>query len=284
MVDDLAVRRASRPNGALLNEEESRAVNGDSTGEGTGHKTKDGKEKPPPLWRWFSAQHAHSIPERAAAALHCRDRWNLAYMRFSAIDRALAKEDSEYLNGFRELMDEYRLIFGIEDGDDDFARQTGVGGKMLPVSVEKCERCKREALPGTGLCARHGGQWISEKDMADMSRLLRERALTMSMGALRVLQDLMDNAKSEQVRSQTAIAILDRVGLGAHVNVNHSGNVTIESSDEAMDAIQSRLDQLAFNIQQKAELEARIDQSTALDGLGDIVDAELVPEPVERAQ
>lgn len=277
--DELAAKRATRPHGSLLSEEESRR----DSEPGSGHLTKDGKEKPPPLWRWFSAQHAHTNPDRASAALHCRDRWNLAYMRFSAIDRALAKEDSEHLNGFRELMDEYRLIFGIEDGDDDFARQTGVGGRMVPVSVERCEKCKREALPGTGLCGRHGGQWISEKDMADMSRLLRERALTMSMGALRVLQDLMDNAKSEQVRSQTAIAILDRVGLGAHVNVNHSGNVTIESSDEARIVLEKRLNTLAINARKQTEI-SQVEHSAVVDGLADIIDAEVIPEPEAQAR
>lgn len=197
-------------------------------------------------------------------------------MRFSAIDRALAKEDSEFLVGFRELLDEYRVVFDIADSDDDFARQTGVGGPMLPVSIERCEKCGRQAIPGTGQCARHGGQWISEKDMADISHRLRERILVMSESALRVLQDLMDNAKSEQVRSQTAAIILDRAGLGAHVNINHSGQITVADSDEAMVAIQDRLNSLAINIHKRAELEAAL--STDVDGLGDIVDAEVVPD------
>lgn len=267
MVDELASRRrATRPNGAYLTEEESRAQ--------TGPKDKEGKEKAPPLWRWFSSQTAHSIPERAAAAKHVRDRWNLAYQRFSLIDRALAKEDSEFLVGFRELLDEYRLVFGIDDNDDDFARQTGVGGPMLPVSIERCEKCSREAIPGTGQCARHGGQWITEKDMADISRRNTEKILALTTNALRTMEDLMDNAKSEQVRSQTAMAILDRAGFGARINVNHSGSIGIESIDEASAQIEERLASLAINIQKKAELEASLLPPDSV--TGEIIDAEIV--------
>lgn len=263
MTDELAKRRTERPNGSLLTEKESRAA-----------YVKGG---PMPLWQWFSGQTAHSVTIRAEAAKHVSGRFNLAYTRFSHIDRALTKEDSEHLIGFRELLDEYRALFNIEDDDSEFARQTGVGGKMLPFAPEVCENCHRPAIPGTGRCQRHGGQWVSEKDMADMSRILRERVLQMSMSALRVLQDLMDNAKSEQVRSQAAAMILDRAGIGAHVNVNHSGLVTIESSDEAMVSIHNRLSALALNLEQRAELEARI--STPVDGLGDIIDAEVVEDP-----
>lgn len=269
MADELAARRQSRPSGSYLNEDESRSQ---------GPKNKDGSEKAPPLWRWFSAQAAHSIPERAAAAKHVRERFNLAFSYFSKIDRALAEEDSEHLIGFRELLDEYRVLFNIADDDDEFARQTGVGGKMLPVGIERCERCKRESIPGTGLCARHGGQWISEKDVADISRRNHERILVLSGQALRALEDLLDNAKSEQVRMQTAMVILDRAGFGAHVNINHSGSVTVESRDEATTILQTRLATLAANVAERAELEARLAEA---DGLGDIVEAEVVAEVLE---
>lgn len=265
MADELSVRRAAHPSAGdgQLTEKESRSAKRDQL----------------PLWQWFSAQSAHSVPARAAAAKHVKDRFNLAYIPFSRIDRALANEDSEHLVGFRELMDEYRDIFNIVDTDGEFARQTGVSGKMLPFAPEICDSCRRAAVPGTGKCERHGGQWISEKDMADMSRILRERVLVQAMSALRVTQDLMDNAKSEQVRSQVAMMILDRAGLGAHVNVNHSGDINITSSDEARDAIEKRLNVLALNIQKKAELEASL--STSMDGLGGIIDAEVVEVEVE---
>lgn len=265
MADELAARRKeSRPNGVSMTEEESHTV------------TKTGVM---PLWMWFSAQAAHSIPGRAEAAKHVRDRYNLAYVRFSKIDRDLAKEDSEHLIGFRELLDEYRALFNIADEDDNFARQTGVGGKMLPFAPEICDSCKRDAVPGTGKCARHGGQWISEKDLADISRRLSQKIMVMSESALRVLEDLMDNGRSEQVRAQAAMSVLDRSGMGAHVNVNHTGQINITSSDEANAAIRERLITLAINVQKRAELEASL--STPVQNLGitpehEIIDAEVV--------
>lgn len=236
-------------------------------------------EKRTPLWRWFSAQTAHSMPARAQAAKHVKDRWNLQYIPFHRIDRALAKEESEHLVGFRELLDEYRLVFMVPEEDDNFAREIGVGGKMIPFAVEICEQCNREALPGTGKCARHGAQWISEKDIADMSRRMKERLLTSAESAIRTLQDLMDNAKSEQVRSQAAAMILDRAGLGAHTNVTHSGTVTIQTMDESMVEMRTRLDSLRVNLERRDAIANA--SSTPVDGAvdGDVVDAEVVPEP-----
>lgn len=261
MSDELAAkRRTARPNGIHLTEEESRASG----------RT----EVRPPLWRWFSVQTAHTVQHRAAAARHVKERFNLAYIRFSSVDRALAKEESEHLVGFRELMDEYRELFDIPADDDDFARQTGVGGKMVPFTIEMCEKCAREAIPGTGMCGRHGGQWISEKDQADISRRIHERLLIGAVKALQVLEDILDNERSGHVRVQAAAMLLDRAGIGAHINVNHSGSVTIQATDEATQAIEARLAMIALNIQQRAELEAR--QPTVVAGLGDIIDAEVV--------
>lgn len=234
------------------------------------------REKRTPLWRWFSVQGGHSNPVRAAAARHVKDRWNIAYCPFGRIDRALAKEESPYLIGFRELLDEYRILYNIEDSDDSFARETGVGGKLLPFAPEVCEDCTRDAVPGTGKCGRHGGQWISEKDRTDLSRRLHDRLLVMSESALQVLQDILDNEKSGHVRVQAAALVLDRAGFGANVNVNHTGSVSIEAGDEAMDALRGRLAQLAINVKYHDEILA-----AESDGLGDVVDAEVVSEARE---
>lgn len=266
MTDELAVRR-----GRAWSLDDDMTIEEDDSGGG------GKKEKRPPLWRWFSAQTAHSVPSRASAAQAVKERWNLAFIPFSRIDRALAKESSEHLVPFRELLDEYRSLFSIPDDDDNFARETGTGGKMLPFEPEICEKCKREAIPGTGMCARHGGQWITEKDLNDMSRRNKERIMVMAESALRALQDLLDNGKSEQVRMQAASTILDRAGLSATFNVAHSGSVTIETADEAMVSLQARMDQLALNAAKRAELET-----------ADIIDAEIVvdsePEPVKIAR
>lgn len=261
--DELAARRAlgGAPLSEIMYEDD--------------HDTPAKKERRTPLWRWFSVQIGHSDPARAAAAKHVRDRWNTAFISFAKIDRSLAKEDSPHLLGFRELLDEYRMLYGISDDDDNFARETGVGGKLLPFAPEKCEDCGREAIPGTGKCAKHGGQWISEKDRADISRRLHDRLLIMSESALQVLQDILDNEKSGHVRVQAAALVLDRAGFGANVNVTHSGTLAIDASDEAMDAIRGRLSQLALNLERRDEL---------LSGMEDIVDAELVPAEAEVAE
>lgn len=265
--DELAAKRAERESAPLP-----------PSGKSSGNETDSKPEKRTPLWRWFSSQSAHSMPARAAAARHVKDRFNIQYVPFHRIDRALAKEESEYLVGFRELLDEYRQVFMVPEDDDNFAREIGVGGKMLPFAVEICEQCSREALPGTGKCARHGAQWISEKDIADMSRRMKEKLLVSADSAIRTLQDLMDNAKSEQVRSQAAAMILDRAGLGAHTNVTHSGHVTIQTMDESMIEMRTRLDSLRVNLERRDELEAASQEATAT-GMEDIVDAEVVPEP-----
>ena len=68
-------------------------------------------------------------------------------------------------------------------------------------------------------------------------------------------------------------------GKGASVNVNHSGTVTIQTMDEATTALEARLASLAMNMEKRAELEASL-----VDGLGDIIDAEVVDEPHTQAR
>lgn len=235
------------------------------------------KEKRPPLWRWFSTQVAHSDSARAKAARAVRERWDLPTVRFSKIERALASEDSEHLVPFRMLLDEYRITFGIGDDDEDFARETGMAGLLVPFGPELCDQCTRDAVPGTGKCARHGGQWLSPQDMQSISHRLHDRLLAMSEGALRVLQDLMDNGRSEQVRMMAATTVLDRAGIGPHMNVHHSGQVNVTGMDEAAAALRDRLDRLALNAREKtAILEA------ARRDAEDVEDAEIVSEVVEK--
>lgn len=235
---------------------------------------KAGSEKRPPLWRWFSSQVAHSDPARAAAARHVRERWDIAVKPFRVIDRSLAAEESPHLLAFRLLLDEYRTAYDI-GADDDFAREVGTDGLLVPFAPEICQSCNREAIPGTGACGRHGGQWITPKDMADISRRIHDKLVTMSETALRVLQDLMDNGRSEQVRMMAATSILDRAGIGPHMNVNHSGSVEVTDMDAAAIELRGRLDRLAGNIVDKAAIADQI--------AGIVVDAEVVEEKEEPA-
>lgn len=248
-VEKLSDRRAATPRTpAPASASSRRKGNG-----GDGEKG----EKRPPLWRWFGTQIAHSDPAKAAAAKHVRERWDLPTSRFSKIDRALTQEDSVHLTPFRMLLDEYRIAYNVETGDEDYARETGVAGLLVPFGPEKCEKCNRDAVPGTGMCGMHGGQWISPQDYADISHRIHDRLLTMSESALRVLQDLMDNGRSEQVRMMAATAVLDRAGVGPHMNVNHTGEITISDSEKAATELRARLDRMAENNRQhQAMIEA----------------------------
>lgn len=239
----------------------------------SGSKT-DGKEKPPPLWRWFSTQVAHSDPTRAKAAIHVRERWNLPTVSFARIDRALVTEDSPHLLPFRLLLDEYRTAYQIDDGDDQFARETGMGGLLVPFAPEYCDSCSRPAIPGTGKCERHGGQWLTPQDIADLSRRLHDRLLSMGEAALRVLQDLMDNGRSEQVRMMAATSVLDRAGVGPHMNVNHTGEITVSASEQAAIELRARLDRIAINAASKAAIANQLEQPNL--PIGDVVDAEVI--------
>lgn len=246
---------------------------GDRRGVGRG-KQKAGEEVNPPLWRWFSAQSAHSDQARREAAVHVKGRWDLPHKPFGLIYRALAAEDSVHLNPFLQLLEEYRVAYNISEDDDEFARNVGTAGMLIPSYIEVCEECNRDAIPGTGKCGRHGGAWISQKDAADLSRRIHDRLLTASERAVRVLEDLMDNGRSEIVRSTAAAQVLDRAGIGPHMNVNHTGEITITSSDQAAEDLRVRLDRLRQNVlerEQQAALEAAAAQ-------GDILDAVVVSE------
>lgn len=223
------------------------------------NRSKGGEERRPPLWRWFSTQTAHTDPVRAAAARTIKERWNLSATRFGKIDRDLAGEDSEFLVPFRQLLEEYRILYEIGEGDDDFAREVGSAGPLIPTYVELCRSCHREAIPGTDMCARHGGQWISAKDQADVSRRIHDKLLIAAESSVRVLQDLMDNGRSEQVRLMAATAVLDRAGIGATVNINHTGEITVDSQTEAATAIKARLERLADNMASRSAIESAVD-------------------------
>lgn len=229
------------------------------------------KEKRPPLWRWLSSQTAHTDPARAEAARHVKDRWALASTNPGKIDRSLAAEDSVYLLGFRALLDEYRMLFAIPEDDDSFSREVGTSGALVPFAPELC-KCGRGALPGTGACERHGGQWITPQDLADVSRRLHDRLVSLGEAAVRTYQDLLDNARSEMVRLQTANAVLDRIGVGPHLNINHTGEITVSAAEMAASELAARLDQLSANALERQQL--------AASALGDVIDAEEVEDPL----
>lgn len=205
------------------------------------------RRKPPaqaiPFWKWMGSQHHHTDPVCRAAAEHIRDRWGFSeFYNHARVIRALTSEESEHAVGARRLADEYAGLFGISD--DDRQAVSGVRKAWFPFGPELCEHCSREAIPGTGVCARHGGQWITEEDRVAASRAVTERMEMLSSRAVRVVEDLLDHGRSEKVRLEAALAVLDRVGMGA------ASTLHIDTGDgpDPADLIRARLDRLSSAI------------------------------------
>lgn len=209
----------------------------------------------PKIGPWLMGQHLHPDPTCAAAARAVIARWNLNWTPVSRVVRALTQEESEHLLGMQRLLDEYRDAYGIQVGDDYLIRAIGAAGALVPVGVEYCTKCgTREAVPGTGLCARDGGQWMDAETRRNIGQQVADHLLDLSMRATRTLADLMDNATSEKVRYDAAVAILDRAGLGAVTKVEHTFD--IDSAQKATALVNERLDRLAQRAQQLPSLPA----------------------------
>lgn len=201
-------------------------------------------EETPQLNAWLAAQIHHSDTACAAAARAARERWDLNFTIAAKIERTWAAEDSEHLLALRRLLDEYREVYQLDERSlRSFILQTSAHATLMPVGIEYCTKCnKREAIPGTGLCARDGGQWLTDEDRINISGQVSDRLLELQMNAVRTLQDLMDNAGSEMVRMQSAIAILDRSGKGAELNVRHS--IDRAAEEQASKLLEERLTKL----------------------------------------
>lgn len=161
---------------------------------------------------WLAQQSSNLDPERAEAAKYVTERWPVTYANADRILRALIAEDSEFVVGFRLLIEEYVDFFGIDPRKQlETLRMVAPG---VNVTVTRCSECKREEVPGTGKCARHGVGLMTEQERRDLVDRISEKMVLASDRALRVVLDLMDNAKSEKVRGDMALALFDRIGAG----------------------------------------------------------------------
>lgn len=232
-VDDLAVRRGRAAKKAGPPPRPPRAV---------------------PFWRWMATQHHHTNPAVRAAVAHIRDRWGFTE-RYShaTVLSTLSKEDSVHLVAARQLADEYALIFGVNE--DTRRMVSGVGGQWFPFGPEICSLCTREAIPGTGHCARHGGQWVTEEDRAAASRVIAERMEMLSARAVRVIEDLLDHGRSERVRLDAAVVVLDRSGFGPSATLRLEG----DGGPDPADLVRDRLEQLGASIRVAVDADGYID-------------------------
>lgn len=176
----------------------------------------------PDLWEWLAQQHNNTDPVRAEAVRHVAERWQFGpWYNHRKVLATLQAEDSEYLHGLRLVTQDFVELFDVPANEQVRRHGIGVVSPLVPVGREQCghhyrsgKRCGRDSVPGAGLCGNHGGSWISETERAEIVEKVSARMVDIADRAVATLADLMDNAKSEKVRGDAAVAILDRVGVG----------------------------------------------------------------------
>lgn len=229
-----------------------------------GKRTAAASDDTPPFWEWLAQQHNNTDPVRAAAARYIAERWQFGiWYNHRRVLSTLQAEDSEHLHGTRLLTQDFVELFDVSASDQLREHHLGVVSPLVPVGREQCEhqyrsgkRCSRDAVPGAGQCSNHGGSWINETERAEMVEKVSARLVDLAERAVATLADLMDNAKSEKVRGDAAIAILDRVGVGPIQKLELS--VTPEAEKVASE-VRARI----------YELKAKIDGETVV---GEVVD------------
>lgn len=186
--------------------------------------------------QWLAQQTSNLDPDRAEAAKYVVERWPVTMTSADRTLRTLIAEDSEHVSGFRLLIEEYVDYFGLDPSKQiDVLRMVAPG---VEVPREKCTECKREAVAGTGKCQRHGVGLMSEQERQLLVARVSERLVLASDRAVRVMLDLMDNARSEKVRGDMALALFDRIGAGPTTKIEL--NVS-KSAEEAAEEVRGRL-------------------------------------------
>lgn len=230
-------------------------------------------DKKPPgrgaLGKWIATQSTNLEPVRRAAALHIMSRWNVAdpWFSFARTIRTLRREDSEFLIGTLMLADDYAQQFAT-----DAIAELGSVGPFTPYEVITCSQCRREAVPGSDRCGRHGGQFLSVEDADQISKHISARIMDGTSKAVRVLEELMDEGRSEMVRLQAATAMLDRAGISPTTKIEL--DVTSQA-EQAANTLRERLAQVAGSMKKVEEIQAtRVDPDEG--DPTEVTDAEVV--------
>lgn len=214
-----------------------------------GKSKSSARDDVPPIWEWLAQQHNNADPVRAEAVRLVGERWQFGpWYNHRKVMSTLQAEESEHLHGMRLLQQDFVEFFDIEPEGQIREHGLGVVSPLVPVGREQCthtyrsgRRCRRDAVPGAGMCGDHGGSWISETERAELVGKISQRLVDIGDRAIATMADLMDNAKSEKVRGDMAIAILDRIGVGPINKVELS--VTPEAERVASE-VRSRILQL----------------------------------------
>lgn len=235
-------------------------------------RSKDDAARSIRIGRWLGAQINNLDPVRRDSARHVMERWdvNSPWFSLGRTIRTLRREESVHLTGLLALADDFAQSF-----PDDTLADVGSLGPFTPIEVRRCTECRREAVPGADRCGRHGGQFLSAQDAERISQHTAARVLDATDQAVRVLTDLLDHAKSEKVRFDAAVAILDRAGISAVQKIE----VDISSAgQDAATLIAKRLEQIDASMKKAEAIEAARDADGILD-LEVIHDSQDEPEP-----
>lgn len=234
----------------------------------------------PAFWEWMAQQHNNSDPQRAEAARYIGQRWQYGpWYKHQKVLAALAGEESEHLRGARLLTDDFTDLFQVDVAEQLAGFQaTGVISPLVPVSAQQCQHhyksgkmCTRDAVVGTDKCGYHGGSWMNEQERAEMVERISAKLVDISDRAVNVLAHLMDNAKSEKVRHDSAVAILDRIGVGPISKVE-------------LDITQSAEFQAKQMRDRLAKMRARQIPSLPAGETAEVVDGEIVEETPESVE
>lgn len=110
------------------------------------------------------------------------------------------------------------------------------------------QACEREAIPGTTMCARHGGTTKAMQAAAKM------RLLYLVEPALRVLSKSLASG-DENIRLKAALALLDRAGFHPHATLEISDPAAQDLSSLSNDQLKRRAARLIQAMEDSADQE-----------------------------
>lgn len=222
----------------------------------------------PPFWEWLAQQHNNTDAVRAEAARYIAERWQLGpWYNHRKVLSSLKAEESEHLHGARLLTQDFADLFDLAPEEQVRDHGLGVVSPLVPVGREQCthefksgRRCRRDAVPGAGVCGQHGGSWMNESERAEMVQQINAKMVDLAERAVATMADLMDNAKSEKVRGDMAVALLDRIGVGPINKVELS---VTPAAEEVTQTVKARLIALRGGV---APVDAEADDDGVVDG------------------
>jgi uncharacterized coiled-coil protein SlyX len=110
-----------------------------------------------------------------------------------------------------------------------------------PVPVVRCtgtatttgERCKRWSLRGATVCRKHGAQLSNVREHAEaVVESAKLQLMGMADDAVDVLDDILQNGTSEQVRLKAVEMVLNRSGIKDAVDLNVQVTHNVSAAEE----------------------------------------------------